>query len=358
MSFGATSAWVRLCPAGIGMALSCLATGMAFAQGGQKIEFSSPQSGVVVSNLNQFGNKQPGQKQLEEDLSRPFESLNPDSSLGAVVDGPSRPPTPRQAPSKREKELDDLRRNWVFANPDDITKGPTPEQIFGLKEYDKNGEEKKPMSTIDKFLERKRSGTDEQSDASFGKKENDVYDPLQPVDPLEPFDGGINKPGQMLKGLFGSNPDARTATRPTTFNGLSTSDLMKAVGLQDTRTKDEKARMDERMDEFRQLLGTRSALPSTGSSLDPLTPQTNPNRLPTPAKSLDPFNSQMKQDALNPFQTGINPGNPNVFQPAGLQDFSPRGFGSPDQLSPLPPPTPVPKVQPPQPTFSLPKRKF
>jgi hypothetical protein len=364
MRFRATTAFLKLYLVVAGLALSCLATGTTFAQRGQKIEFSSPQSGVVVSNLNHLGTKQPGLKQLEEDLSRPFESLNPDSSLGPVIVAPSRPPPLQptiqsKREKEREKELEDLRKNWAFVNPDEVTKGPTPERVFGVKEYEKNGEEKKSLSVLEKYFQNsapKPGGEDEQVDNSFGKKENDGLDPLRSTDRWETLDGSAHKSGQSLKGLFGSNLDGRTAPRSATLSGLPNPELMNVGGLQNSRPTPEQERMDALRDQYKQLLGPRSALPATGSSLYPLNPQVDPARaLPNPAKSLDPFSSPTKQDPLNPFQNAINP--TTAFQPPIFQDMNSRAFGQPGLPSSLLP-TPPPKAQPPPANFSFPTRKF
>jgi len=93
-----------------------------------------------------------GQKQLEEDLSRPFESLNPDNSLGPIIAPTHRPPVRLKIQTKQEKEREDAQKNWIFMNTDDLSKGPSPEKIFGLREYDKNGEEKKTLTRRSKIF--------------------------------------------------------------------------------------------------------------------------------------------------------------------------------------------------------------
>src|SRR5690349_16257022 len=133
----------------VGLTLCCLAADTALAERGSPIQFSSPQNGMVISNLNEVRPKPSGVKQLEEDLARPFESLNPGSSLGPVITTPYRPPPRPAVRSKRTKEREEMLKNWVFMNPDDLTKGPTPEEIFSLKEYEKNGQEKKPVSAFE-----------------------------------------------------------------------------------------------------------------------------------------------------------------------------------------------------------------
>jgi len=261
--------------------------------------------------------------------------------------------------NKREKELEDMRKNWVFVNPDESTKGPTPEEIFGLKEYEENGEEKKPMSVLEKFYQkpdRKRSGADEPTDAAFGNRENEDLNSLRPTDRWDSLGGGVRKPSPTLKGLFGSDPDGQTVPRTSTLNGLPIPDWMKVGGFQNSRTTPEQARMDARMEEYKQFLGPRSTLPANSGSLETLNPKTDTTDSSlNPLKSLEPFSSPAKQDPLGPFQNAVNP--VTAFQPSNLQDVNARAFGQPGPATPLSPAS-TPKAQPPATPFTFPTRKF
>jgi len=351
MGFGATNALLRLYPALAGIALSCLATGTAFAQRGQLIEFSSPQSGVMVSNLNQLGTKQFGLKQLEEDQSRPFESLNPDNSLGAVVAAPYRPPPRPRIPNKRDKEREDLRKNWVFVNPDDLTKGPSPEKIFGLKEYDKNGEEKKTLSAVEKYyqnLNRKRGDANEGTDDPGVNRDKDAVSFLRSTDRRDTLGGNADEPDQLLRGILNSDLDSKLGDRLTTLNVLPFSGPVNIDGFQTDRLSPQQARWEE----FKQLVDPGSA--STTGALNPFYQQTDPTRSSlNPAKGLEAFTIPTRRDTLNPLSDGLN--RSTVFQPAILQDMNARALGQPS-LTPVLQPTPPPK--PPPAALTFPSRKF
>jgi hypothetical protein len=335
MGFRATNALQRLYAALLGIVLSCLATGTTFAQRGQPIEFSSPQSGVMVSNLNQLRAKQSGQKQLEEDLSRPFESFNPDNSLGPVFTAPYRPPTRPRIPTKQEKERDDLRKNWVFMNPDDLSKGPSPEKIFGLKDYDKNGEEKKSLTAAEKYfqnLERKRGAANDGTDDPGINEDKNAFSSFRSTDRLDTLGENADKPDQLLRGILNSDLDSKLGDGSTTFSGSPFSDQVKAGGFQTDRDSTREVRMKE----FNQLMESTATPSITAPSL-------------TPAYS-DPTRRDLAISALG----GLNPGAPSTL--GVLQDANTRTLGLPSWTPPVQP-SPLLKAQKQQ-NFTFPTRPF
>lgn len=365
MSHRATKSCRGFYPALVAIAACCLAAGTTFAQRSQPIQFSSPESGVVVSNLNQLGPKQSGLKQLEEDLSKSFESLNPDSSLGAVIAAPSRPmprpPSRQSILSKGAKEWEDYKKNWGFMDPGELTKEPSLEKMFGLKEYDKNGQEKKPVSALEKYnqkLDRKDGGDAKEKTDEFGVdkdkdafRDNDALGPFRSKDRLDTSISGGNNSEQLLKGLFSSDLDSKLEDGSTTFNGLPFSTLVKIDGFQAGR---DTAR-DARMEEFKQLLAPRSAAALPTGSFDPFNQQTDPiGSSVNPAKILEPFTSPTRRDPLNQLQNGLNLG--TVVAPITIQDFNSKVLGQPSLAPAFQPPPPKP--QPPPQNFGFPTRKF
>src|SRR6266576_3716487 len=69
-------------------------------QRGKSIEFSDWKSSEVTTNLNQMGSKRDGLRQLEDDLGKPFQTLNPRSSLDGIFTPPIHQPSAPNIPSK------------------------------------------------------------------------------------------------------------------------------------------------------------------------------------------------------------------------------------------------------------------
>src|SRR6266436_5241183 len=126
-------------------------------QRGRPIEFSDRKTDAVTTNLNQMGSQKNGLRQLEDDLGKPFQTFSPKSSLDGIFTPPMRPSGGPVIPSKRAKELIERQKNWVFMNPDDLSGGLTEEEIFKLRKYDKDGQEKKETSALERFMERQQA---------------------------------------------------------------------------------------------------------------------------------------------------------------------------------------------------------
>src|SRR6266478_76356 len=123
---------------------------------GRPIEFSDPKSAEITTNLNQLNIRRGGLRDLEVDLTKSFQQgFSSRSSLDGIAEQPIRFYSP--APiiqSKKAKELLERKKNWVFMNPEDLTSGPTPEEIFNLPEYGPDGKEKKQRSAVELYYER------------------------------------------------------------------------------------------------------------------------------------------------------------------------------------------------------------
>src|SRR6266404_8041173 len=124
---------------------------------GRSIEFSDRKSDEVTTNLNQMGSRKDGLRQLEDDLGKPFQTFNPNSSLDGMFTPPVRQPSAPSIPSKRAKELMERQKNWVFMSPEDLAGTPTEEDIFKLREYDKDGQEKKKSTPLERFMEKQKA---------------------------------------------------------------------------------------------------------------------------------------------------------------------------------------------------------
>ena len=339
MGFRAKNALPRLSPALAGVVLSCLATATLVAQRGQPIEFSSPQSGTVATNLNQLRSKQSGFKQLEEDMSRPFESLSPNNSLGPIIGIPYRPPPRQRIPTRQEKERDDERKNWAFRDLDDMTKGPSAEKIFGLKEYEKNGEEKKPRSAAEKYyqkLDRKRGDAEEGTDNVGVNEDKNSFSSTRSTDRLDLLDGRADQSDQLLRGIQNSVLDTKLGDRAGSLSGSPFSDFVKAGDFQPDR---DTAR-DARVDTFRKMVDPVFASPPASlSSFNQPGDSGRPSL--SPASGLGSFSIPTPRDFSSPSLGSLQDVNPRSLQPSWTPALQPA--------SPL-------KAQPT--TLTIPKRKF
>src|SRR2546426_8187858 len=122
---------------------------------GRPIEFSDPKSSEITTNLHQLSIKRGGLRDFEVDLTKPFQQgFSSRSSLDGIAEQQihyySPPPMIR---FKKAKELLEREKNWALMNPEDLTKGPTPEEIFNLPEYGPDGKEKKKGSAVERFYE-------------------------------------------------------------------------------------------------------------------------------------------------------------------------------------------------------------
>src|SRR6266567_1162423 len=179
---------------------------------GRPIEFSRPKSTEVSTNLHQLGTKRDGLRQLQDDLLQPFGAFGPKSSLDGVLAPASAVPTPAAPPilSKRAKELQERRKNLIFMSPEDLVPGLSPEEIFKMPQYDKNGQERKKLSPLEQYYER----LDHSGDAAATqnpRKEGQTFDARKSPDQRKNSEsqddalthqpGGLKEGEQTLKGI-------------------------------------------------------------------------------------------------------------------------------------------------------------
>ena len=140
-----------------GCALSALmalaALGLATAQGappGDKIQFSEPANPTVTSNLNRLDPRQSTFKQVEEDLFKPFKLGDPESAAERPTPFPTPPQMAPVVPDKRTQDLIEKRKNWAFANWNDLYPDSSMEESSndGL-----DGQGKKTVSLMEKYYE-------------------------------------------------------------------------------------------------------------------------------------------------------------------------------------------------------------
>src|ERR1041385_1475667 len=137
---------------------------------GRPIEFSDPKSPEIATNLNQITSRRGGLRDLEVDLTKSFQqSFSSRSSLDGIPEQPTRYSAPPVIQSKKARELLERKKNWALMAPEDLTSGPTPEEIFNLPEYGPDGKEKKKRSSVELYYERQ----EREERAAAGKRDRD-----------------------------------------------------------------------------------------------------------------------------------------------------------------------------------------
>ncbi len=335
----------------LGMTLVWWCSGRAAEpQRGRPIEFSDPGSKQIVTNLNQLSIKRGGLRELEEDLYKPLLNFSPSSSLDGVVAPPVRTSPPPRIQSKKARELLERNRNWFLNSPEDLTTGPTAEDIFNLPEYEKDGKEKKEKSSIERYYE--RLDRERRTDGQKPTKEEllDSYKRADSLDDLKKEDDST-LPSEMteqereLRRRFDLQPRDATVAPGSSRNSFSD-----VFGLGNTvQTPDQLEAHKLIMKQFEQFFS---------SSPNPLSGAELPNSLSglTGARNL-PLSSGLENlpgaSRLSGFEATLGTINPSAGA-GGLPDFSVKG------LEPLSPPAapPTPKVARPPSVMDFPQRKF
>ena len=356
MSFRLSSLRIGWCTAAL--AVSGLLVCSAQAGGkerGRTIEFSEPKSDEVTTNLHQLTSKKDGLRQLEEDLYKPLQSFAPKSSLEGVVAPLPRPPASSVIQSKRARALLERRKNWEFMSPEDLTAGPTVEEILKGPQYGADDNQKQELQPMERYYQRlatKRPGGKSPSQS----KDDDLLDASRktnPHDQLASHDdsnlpSGLKESAQALQQLSESDtaggPFGRGATRS------SFSDIF-GLGA-NTLSKQQMAEHTKLMNEYHSIVDPSWHPPAVASAANPafgLTDAAQPMR--NAAAGLAGSSSLATHRGLDAQWDVINP----MLGPPGLPDVNAQALG---QSRPAPP---VPKVESPTvvaPTFIAPRRAF
>ena len=284
-----------------------------------------PTKGSTISTNIDQGQAAP-KKDFESMAPGAPHALITDDSMQGLTPGMMPPPATRSL-TRREQELLDRRKNWVFMTPEELTSDQSTEEMLGLKQYDKNGVEKQPTTAMERFYERLMTNNrnpatnqwDHDSD-SRNKTTNALAIGLgeQNGDTAHPFDTPFNStptPGvfqpmrpNSFSDVFGTAPD----TTPTP-------EMVQAE-------KEEKAHIDS----FRQMwdIGQASApaavsVSSYGSS------------------------SASSSSAFPSLQPVLGTATPSMN----------GSSAQPNATSSQPKPTPL-HTTPPRPNFTIPQRQF
>ena len=319
----------------------------------------------VSSNAPQTGIKKDGLKQVEEDLFKPLKKqFSLKSSLDAVFVPPQprlrRDPVPQ---TKKEKEEEAEKREWVFLSPEEVSSGPTIEEIFNVPEYGPDGMEKKKLSPMERYIERmdkKGNGeTNSNAQARDSRRNNAENQPRgkeqaeleeRSKQPKKAEESSFER----MQKLFSANSES---TSRIGANHGTISDIF-GTGVNQPSPEWTKGQKD-RMEEFKQLSGFSSPSPATTLGFDPFA---SAKGLSDPSsKTANPFAGL--DAAAAPKSGGADSGWSKI-NPVSVPDFgASKGFGGPafggsSGFNPAPLRQDTFNLAPPSPTFTPPKRPF
>jgi len=314
---------------------------------GRPIEFSDPKSSEITTNLNQLTGRRGGLRDLEDDLTKSFQQT---FSSGGSLDGVVVPPVrsgPGPGQNKKVKEVLERKKNWAFRNPEDLTSGPTAEELFNLPEYGADGKEKKPRSSVESYFER----LDHDRQGALGKRDREGAGdkPFAAIREAVNLQDDAESKNEVLREIKDSDRsmlrffDSRPGgSMPVPESPRSTwSDIF---GLGETRSIDQldaqKLYEKANMNQFKQLLGS-SPLPSMATEGPSFVNPINESRPVVPIGGLDTLPAQSRPSSFGGNAGRI--GSPS--SPFGLPDAAMKA-ADPWAAPPMSPKVELPKVTP------------
>jgi hypothetical protein len=112
--------------------------------------------------------------------TKDFENMGPHAPRSFHFFAPSpavNPPPPQRVipPTEREKELLDLRRNWVFMTPDDMVGQAESDLSGGVLGKEKDGSEKKATTAMERFYQHLYDSDRAAATNQIGKMDSDSW---------------------------------------------------------------------------------------------------------------------------------------------------------------------------------------
>ena len=309
---------------------------------GQSIIFSSPDNGVVSSNLALFPTKSSPLSNSRDG----FQNASPISTF----DNPSDAPLPAPSEGQQLPRLLERRNDWIFMTPAEILGVTTPEKILKVQERDAAGRPKN-LTPIERYNERqqaKNSGTNDshysRNSTPFGDFSGDRNNRTNAVS-FNPTDSGLkNLRPTIFNRSLNAAPNNNPFANPNDELGWS-----KLVGLPAQSPAPNPAQQAD-MEQFKRLLEPGFS-PAAPTMLSPGGTTFQPQTLSS-SGSIQPLG--------NPVGASFTPLNSGIGKPSGLESL-PGVTGqaaTPSAMTPSWAPQPPPWMsQTPQP-FVIPQRKF
>ncbi len=312
-------------------------------------------SGATTNGIpNASGVRKDSLRLLEEQLSRVLQRIAP-SHEGDPVKAPRVPILSTPAPTRKERDDADLRKNWMFMTTEDATRLPTVEEALNIPERDETGAEKPRTTALERYyyetlLGPSGSGSSREDRLDPGSRNGEKKDERAGDDANLPQ--SVLQAEQSLRKLLGGNPFSGTATLPTR-GGMADSSFGSdnpAQGWTPTRSRPENPLVRQFNDMYqdpiqaqyqgfnRGLQGLQLNQP--GATVPGLSPALNNAAAPTRSPA-----------------SGLAPGDINsAFAPSATPDLTSQVL---NQWNPLyePPKTEVPRPTPARPLQVEPGRR-
>src|SRR3954468_971788 len=165
----------------LGPSFLAMAVIIAFAGSsafGQDKQAPSPTARPATVETNSSGSLEShGLKDFEQSIFKPFRSVEPESSLDAVVQRAQQPP-PVQ--NQRAKEAMERRKEWAFMTPEEILNANKEDNSLNPQGSSKDDESKK-LSPMDRYFQR-LYGVEKKADKDNTPRKKDSFrhDDLDP----------------------------------------------------------------------------------------------------------------------------------------------------------------------------------
>jgi hypothetical protein len=324
---------------------------------GQRIQFS---------NTEDAAPELPKTRRDEREFSRPFEFLDRGNSVGGVVDSLALP-GPSAVPSlpKSRKLIDlyeermDQKKNWIFNQPEDLTRTATVNEMFGVRENNAAAgtDSNRPRRAWNSYYEggnRKRTGDADAGDRTGQKKKDGLDSNAErkksdnssggsrfgnPLDSTRAQAAGISFPADWF-GTTG-NSLSNPLNNPLTTIYPRTDTVVNPVREQESQ-----------VDDFRRLLVTPGINP-LAAGFDPINLRADSARQGLGPAAV-PGNAAVK-NPLDAWSSGGGRVGPGAFGALGDQGTTLLGNSS---LSPAVSAPAEPVHAKPRPVLEIPRRKF
>ena len=294
---------------------------------GRPIEFSDPKSAEITTNLSQLSAKRGDLRDLEVDLTKWFQQgFSSRSSLDGIAEQQIRYYSPAPVMrNKKVKELLEREKNWALMSPEDLTRGPTPEEIFNLPEYGPDGKEKKKVSAVERFYERqeldkravpaKRDRDRDSEDLFTAHRHGRSHDNTEPRDPTA-LSGELNESERALRRALADSKQSDNLSAPDSSQG-NFSDIFKMGNNTSAfdQSDAQKAYKKAYREQFEKLLDPSTLGSATAQFPSSLSSVLDPSSV-APIPAFDQAQASSRSTAFD-FTSGAF-GSP--LQPTGLSD--------------------------------------
>ncbi len=328
------------------------------ADRGRSIEFSTPKSDEISTNIHQLTSKKDSLKQLEEDAYKTFQAFTPGGSLDGVPVNPIRPPATPAVPSKRLKEKLERQKNYLWMTPEDLMTKTTIEDMLKVPEYGPDGQLKNDKPSMERYYEHlgdqsktktanpfaSLTSPDDESMSKFGSQPR--RDPLLGSDVDMPSQ--LKESAMTLRKLFDDDSDEKINGPKPVRSGFND-----VFGLADPTADSRQKELEHKklMDEYRTILDPSWHPVASSDSLQPFD-----NSLDTPlSKPAFPATTpgSQNQPSRKFADTLTGPVPPVALQPP--VDATVQALGQYNN-TPTIPKVDLPKQGPLRPNFEFPKR--